>query len=99
MEDDLHSMSMIVVLIDEHQRPLTVGSQHCIHRHQRTTLLIANVTGCMKQLVLLILWFSPLLRQHLCRKELRRTLLDAPIMVGSEHVIRSPAVPARWVRG
>src|ERR1022692_265878 len=84
MEEDAHLMWMIVVLVDEHQRPLTVWTMESVSRHQHVSL------GIFRR--------GPFRGDELGGKKLRRRLQNLIVIVDHEQVIRSPAIGAGGVR-
>src|SRR6266542_13129 len=98
MKRDADRMEILVILVDQHQRPLSIRPEHGIHRNQNMPLGILNIARGTEKAMLSILRLRPFLRQHLCRKKLRRALLDEVIMVGCEHMIGSPTIPTGGMR-
>src|SRR5215469_10202127 len=91
-------MRMVIVLVDDHEGPLPIRPQHSIRRDQGLSFGVFDIACSPKEAMLAIPGFCPLLRQHLCREELRGALLDQVIMVSGKHVVRTPAIPTGRMR-
>src|SRR6266478_5961867 len=98
MKCDGDRMRVLVILVDQHERPLSIRPEHGIDRNQNMPLRVLNIARGMEKAMLSILRLRPLLRQHLRRKKLRGALLDEVVMVGCEHMICSPTIPTRGMR-
>src|ERR1035441_5151591 len=94
MEEDAHLMWMIVVLVDEHQRPLTVWTMESVSRHQHVSLGIFHITGSAIEKMFGMFRLGPFLGDELGGKKLRRRLQNLIVIVDHEQVIRSPAIGA-----
>ena len=86
-------MAIFLILIDEHDRPLSIGSLDGIGRDQRVSGTVADVRGGRKHLVGAI-GLQPLLIDQLAREELRQGLLDGVVGMNGKHAERSSRVIA-----
>src|SRR5713101_4444783 len=90
-------MRVVVVLVDQHERPLAVGPKHGIGGHQYMTLGIFYITRGREGSVLGTNRLRPLLGEKLRGEKLRGARLDLVILVHHEHVVGSPTVGASRV--
>src|SRR5712691_1203398 len=74
MKRNADRMMVLVILVDQHERPLSIRPEHGIHRNQNMSLGVLNIARGMEKAMLSILRLRPLLRQHLRRKKLRGAL-------------------------
>src|SRR5215469_1709151 len=98
VEYDAYRMRMIVVLVNEKERPLTIRTMYSIRRNQNMSLGGARVTSSIVQKVFGVFRLGPLLGQQLSRKELRSLVPDLISLVDHEHMVRTPTVGADRVR-
>ena len=92
-ERDLHGMVVILVLVDQHHRPLSIGPFDGICGHQDVAVLVLHVARDPEELVNGIDGLHPLLGDHLRRQVLRRVVSNAIVFVDREE-IRRPGPPA-----
>ena len=76
VEDDAHRMRVVLVLVDDEQRPLSVGAVHRVGRHQDVTGGIEDVARGRKDAVLAVAGLHPLPGQHPAGEVLRGRLQD-----------------------
>src|SRR5581483_12074816 len=98
VELNAYRVGVVIILIDQHQRPLPIGPQHGVGSYKNVAVVVFNIAGRVKETMFRILWFCPFLRQHLRSKKLRSALFDEPVMVSREHVISSPAIQTSGMR-
>src|SRR6202165_2921700 len=92
MKYDPDSMRVVVILVDQHERPLTIRALQGIARHQKVSVGVFDLAGRGVEPMLGVFGFCPLLRDELRGKELGRLLLDLVMLVNHEHVVGSPTV-------
>ena len=53
---------VVIVLVDQHERPLAIRSQHCIGGYQNVAVLVFDITRGMEEPMFRILRLCPFLR-------------------------------------
>src|SRR5215472_1914163 len=85
-------LCMFAILIDKHQRPLSVRTVQRISSHQHVTLVILYITGGQILNMLLIDGLGPLPRDDLRGVKLRRGLLIDVVLIHHKEVIGPPTI-------
>ena len=101
-ERDADRMGIFLVLVDQHHRPLAIGTEQGIGRHQNVTRRIRDIAFGGKDLMLARTRLCPFQVDQLAGEKLRRGLLDlvgAPVFVVWKLILMLNRHDARkWVR-
>ena len=85
-------MRLIVIFIDDHERPSTIWPLQGIGSHQKMSLGVSDIARGSVEPVFSVFRLCPLLRYQLRSKKLGRGLLNLVVVVNHEHVVGPPTV-------
>ena len=80
-ERDFHGMVIVLVLVDQHHRPQSIGPFDSIRSYQNVAIFVLHVARDLEELVNSVNGLHPLLGDHLRRQILRRVVSDAIVLV------------------
>src|SRR6516225_1114099 len=98
VERNANLMRAVVVLVDDHQRPITMRTLYRIGCDKHVSFAVFYVTGGPEEFVLCRAGLDPILRNYLGSEELRGFGPYHVVRINHEHVIGPPAVRAVGVR-
>lgn len=83
VESDFYTMCVVVILVDQHDRPLAVRPLHCLRSHQRVAGGVAHVAGNAIEPVHGIDWLDPLIANELRSEILREIARNLVVFIDS----------------
>lgn len=85
VECNPHRVRILLIFVDQHQRPLTVGSLYCIGGHQRVSGRVVDIDVRWEYRVFAASWLHPFQVNELTGEVLRSGLQNLILTVNCKH--------------
>src|SRR4029434_5399851 len=88
LENEVNSLRVLLILVDQHQRPFSVRAQKSIRGHKRVSCPVLYVARARKYFVFAVAWLYPLLGDQFPSEVLRCWLLKFVVLRRCKHAER-----------